>query len=284
MEPRGSRPEDSLTVVSWNVHVDGADIVAFVRALRAGDLTDAEPVGAFVLLLQEAYRARVLIPPLTGDAPTPPGVDEHPPGHRPDIVAVARTLGLHLYYVASMRNGREPPGREPEDRGNAILSSVPLSDYTAVELPFARHRRVVISATVATTDPPALRVVSAHVDASGGPGRLWVFSSGIRARQARHVIEAVSDDPAVVTGVDLNSWAEGLSEPAVQAFRKAFPQTKRPSLTVTFRLPFRLDYLFFRLPGQTPIASRRVADRFGSDHHALVARVGVRVRATREGP
>ena len=36
----------------------------------------------------------------------------------------------------------------PEDRGNAILSTLPLHDYAGIELPLERQRRVALAATV----------------------------------------------------------------------------------------------------------------------------------------
>jgi endonuclease/exonuclease/phosphatase family metal-dependent hydrolase len=264
-------PSD-LAVVTWNVHVDGADLGAFIGMLRSGGLTHAEPVKDFVLLLQEAFRASAALAALWDAAPVPPGVDERSQEEQRDVVAVAKSAGLHAYYVPSMRNGRGPGGAVAEDRGNAILSTRPLSDFTAIELPFARHRRVAIGATIQMAEGP-VRLVSGHVDATAGPGRLWVFSSGIRANQARRIIDAVAGHSRVVTGVDLNSWAEGPSERAVVAFREAFPQTGALTAVSTFRLPLRLDYLFVRLPGGTPVDAQRVEDRFGSDHHALIARV-----------
>ena len=45
-----------------------------------------------------------------------------------------------------MRNGRPP--QTDEDRGNAILSTEPLADLTAIELPFEQQRRVAVAATL----------------------------------------------------------------------------------------------------------------------------------------
>ncbi|MEN3339278.1 MAG: hypothetical protein V7647_2954, partial [Acidobacteriota bacterium] len=66
--------------------------------------------------------------------------------HYEQIEPVAAALGLSLYYVPSMRNGGAAPH---EDRGNAILSSLPLTDLAAYELPFERQRRVALGATIA---------------------------------------------------------------------------------------------------------------------------------------
>ena len=93
-----------------------------------------------------------------------------------------------------------------------------LTELTAIELPFARHRRIVLAATMEVTAPDGaaetIRVASVHFDVLAGPRRLWVFSSGHRARQARALGQMFSRDPAVVLGGDLNTWSEGALEDA----------------------------------------------------------------------
>src|SRR5262245_54165314 len=130
----------SLTVVSWNAHVGGGDVIGLVNDIRRGNVAGVPASGDLVLLLQEAYRGGDAVPAeLVPGAASATGIRETPPGaSRVDIVAAARTLGLSLYYAPSMRNGRN----DDEDRGNAILSSLPLSDLRAIELPFERQRRV----------------------------------------------------------------------------------------------------------------------------------------------
>ena len=54
---------DVLTIVTWNTHVGGGDVRAFVAALKSGALTSGEPVGHFVLFLQEVFRRGPGIPP-----------------------------------------------------------------------------------------------------------------------------------------------------------------------------------------------------------------------------
>ena len=58
-----------------------------------------------------------------------------------DINGHAAGLGLSIFYAPSMRNGPELR----EDRGNAIISTEPLLDPIALELPLARQRRVTAS-------------------------------------------------------------------------------------------------------------------------------------------
>ena len=56
-----------------------------------------------------------------------------------DVVAFAREAGLSLFYLPSMRNGLGAEDGK-EDRGNAILSTLPLTELRALELPFVRQR------------------------------------------------------------------------------------------------------------------------------------------------
>jgi endonuclease/exonuclease/phosphatase family metal-dependent hydrolase len=281
--PRGAEmagdPVSALPIVSWNVHVGGGDLIALVDALRAGRLTDGKPVRHFVLLLQEAYRAGDEVPPRTRfDAGVPGWIGETPPGGtRRDIVTAAASLGLALYYVPSMRNGATAADGRAEDRGNAILSTLPLSELTAIELPFERQRRVAVAATVSGATPIGvpwhLRVSSAHLDTLGGARRLWLFAGPARARQARSLVDALAPDSPLVLGSDLNTWSEGPREAAYRELRRSFPDTPAPGIRPTFRVGLLLDYVFFRLSAGWRGEYRRIGDRFGSDHHPLLAHV-----------
>jgi endonuclease/exonuclease/phosphatase family metal-dependent hydrolase len=257
----------SLTVVSWNVHVGGGNVRRLLAALRAGELTHGEPPGQFVLLLQEAWREGTEVP-----ASLPPGAsapDRIAASAVEDIVDVAASEGLALYYVPSMRNGDGP-----EDRGNAILSTLPLTAFQAIELPFERQRRVAVAASVVLPGTGgSVRVISAHLDATAGAARLWVFASGLRAAQARHLAEAIGTHAPAVLGSDLNTWAEGPREPAVSTLRRAFPQTGAVREVPTFGYGLRLDYVFFRLPSAWTAAAARADDRYDSDHYPLVGRL-----------
>ena len=166
-------PLDELVVVSWNVHVGGANLPAMIASLRTGALTGGRPVTRFVLLLQETYRAGPEVP-----RSGPPRMG-YPAAVRPtraspplDIVEQARRAGLSLFYVPSMRNGS--PAETDEDRGNAILSTEPLADLTAIELPFERQRRVAVSSTIrirgAVGEAWPLRLVSVHLETPPRPG------------------------------------------------------------------------------------------------------------------
>ena len=263
---------EDVAVVSWNVEVGGGDLDALL------DHVGIERGRPIVILVQEAYRGGALVPPLAKIASAPGRIAPSPPaGARRSIIETAERRGLSVFYVPSMRNGRDDP---PEDRGNAILSSLPLSDLTAIELPFEHQRRVAVAASVRVRDAnghePALYVVSAHLDvqASWRRGRFLWFG---RVRQARALLSAAAGlpDPKILGG-DFNSWL-GDVEPAVREARINFPQTPPADAHVTFPVigafGFHLDHLFFRLPEGWNASVSRIDDRWGSDHHPLMASV-----------
>jgi endonuclease/exonuclease/phosphatase family metal-dependent hydrolase len=262
---------DDLAVVSWNLHGDAGDLEALVNRVRDGDLLGPPPAGV-ILLLQEAVRHSADVPALL----PPDGRFARPlsssADSRLDLQETARKLGLSLAYVPSMRNGRGQ-----QDRGNAILSSLPFDAVEAFELPLGRQRRVAVSLTVRTASPsrPLLRFVSVHFDTAvsfshGGPAR-W------RRRQAEAVIAALASvELPTVIGGDLNTWW-GEDEPAVSAMRDAYPEAvDRHSGVLTWRGPAgagnRLDYLFAAGCNRT-VEVDRLTNRFGSDHHPIYARM-----------
>ena len=271
--PVAQPPADRLVVVNWNTHVGGGDL--------AGLLADVRRVHGrrvpVVLLLQEAYRDGPEVPrALDGGATFASLIrSERPDGTRIGIRRAAALLGLHAYYVPSMRNGG--PGTSDEDRGNAILSTAPLSNLTAIELPFERQRRVAVAATVKGTTsqgvPWQLRMVSAHLDNGGGLRRLWFAGGELgRMRQARGLVSALEDEAPLVLGADMNTWF-GFRDSAYLAAARAFPQTVVTDRRPTFQGMLRLDHLFFRLPDGWIGSFHRLDDRYGSDHYPLVGTV-----------
>jgi endonuclease/exonuclease/phosphatase family metal-dependent hydrolase len=248
-----------ITFVSWNVHVGSGDIRAFVNDLRKGVHTDGRPVRHFVLMLQEAVRTQD-VPALGAGARGALRIAAHSPI---DIVNVSNDLDVQsLIYVPSMRNGSSE--NEPrEDRGSAILATLPLSDPVAIELPGERQRRVVI---VAKAGPVSVAVV--HLDALGGARRLRLFwTPWMRDVQIRSMASALPAGPLVV-GADLNTW-HGRDEMAARALRKMFAAT--PLSIDRHGLGLRvLDYMFFRAGPNRRAHYRQLANRYGSDHRPLV--------------
>jgi endonuclease/exonuclease/phosphatase family metal-dependent hydrolase len=265
-----------LVVVSWNVHVGGGHLSAFIRDLRAGRLTNGAPPGGFILLLQETFRGGALVPgAVPASAPVPDRIEPMPPsGNRDDVLAVAEAEGLALLYVPSMRNGREGSVRS-EDRGNAILSTFDLTDPTAIELPFVHQRRVAVGATVGGMGPGQrpweLRIVSVHLDASTGLRHLWLFTSAERERQVEHLLDVLDDDGmATIVGSDLNTWAGGMREPAFVQLGREFPQAETGARLARW---LTLDYVFLRLPPSWRAESGPGAAAFGSDHRPILLRL-----------
>lgn len=258
------QPSAALTIVSWNTALGAGDVAALYRQLKA-----EHPERAVILLLQEAFRGGDEVPSPNEGAAFAAHIRCGSPDR--EIEALASTLGLSLYYVPSMRNGA--PGQTREDRGNAILSTLPLEELTAIELPFERQRRVAIAATIAGTGsdgaPWRLRVASVHLDNRVGLNKLWIGSEYARARQARGLRDALQgSDPLVMAG-DFNTWF-GFADAAFRETARAFPQTTVTDRRRTFRGLMRLDHVFYRLPSAWRADVRRAESNRGSDHHALI--------------
>jgi endonuclease/exonuclease/phosphatase family metal-dependent hydrolase len=248
---------DSLPVISWNTHVGGGDLAGLVRDLRAGKLTDGQSIEHFVLLLQEVYREGLEVP-RNPSAMAPRRIFASPEG-QPRIDST--------------------PDLTPEDRGNAILSTLPLTDLGAIELPYEIQRRVVAAANVtgrtSTGEPWQLRVMSVHLDHRSRNGRVWQSFGGGRARQARALVEALDPDHATVLGGDLNTWSLGALEGAIGVLEQHFPvhagHTPQPTFGTASGLGgMTLDRLLFRLPEPWSGMCRRIDDRYGSDHHPVI--------------
>jgi endonuclease/exonuclease/phosphatase family metal-dependent hydrolase len=268
LEPRSNH----LVVVNWNTHVGGGDIDRLFSEVSRG----AGPDTPLVFLLQEAYREGPEVPRVLDRHASFAGLirSTRREGTREEIETVATSLGLHAYYVPSMRNGGPP---SDEDRGNAILSTVPLQDLSAIELPFERQRRVAVAATVRgrTLDgrPWSLRVLSAHLDNMPGWRRLWVAGAELgRLRQVRGLLAAVDGERPLVLGADLNTWF-GFRDSAYLAVARALPQGDVIDRRATFRGLLRLDHLFFRLDPGWRATSRRADDDYGSDHYPLIGTI-----------
>jgi endonuclease/exonuclease/phosphatase family metal-dependent hydrolase len=269
-----------LVVLSWNVWIGHGRLLHLVSRLRDGDFREqgAEPDAPLIVLAQEVYRRDASIPQ---DSTGPAGrVLVAQLGKQEDIVTTAQTLGMSLRYAPSMRNGTLQ-----SDRGNAILSTLPLEDAEAIELPLVLQRRVAVSAAV-RLDANRVRLMSAHLDPRGPPGHRWLGSSG-RALQARHLVQAIRNE-TVILGADLN-LGRGRYERAWRILGEAGFTFGVPSSVPTWRHTYHalprlvLDYLLIRDPfgvvgrAQVHRLDEHPRDRgplvFGSDHHPLLARI-----------
>jgi endonuclease/exonuclease/phosphatase family metal-dependent hydrolase len=272
--PTAAAAIDAFHVVVWNTHVGGGSVERLVSDLRRGALTHGVPVEHFVLLLQEVHRGGDAVP-----ATLPPGsrsARSIRPAASPDgrlgIHEVARRSALHLFYVPSMRNGRN--SADPEDRGNAILATFPLANLMAVELPVERERRVAISADIGgvTTagTPWRIRLVNLHLDARSSWSRLHRSLGAGRVGQMQWLLAALRDDDAyAVLGGDFNSWAGGADEPALRmpqdwGFVRGTPLRESPWSLLWFL--GMLDHVFYRLPSGAAAQTREIEAAYGSDH------------------
>jgi len=269
---------DSLAVISWNSYIGTGQLDSLITDLRTGRLT-GQPVHHYVLLLQEMHRAGEVVPtglPSWVSVGQPGGDMERP--NRRDVAAVAGRHGLWLFYAPSMRTGRSDDG-QVEDRGNAILSTLPLQSPLAIELPFERQRRIAVAAHVygRSTDgqPWSLRLVSAHLDNRTRLGRIYRSLGAGRTRQAEALAQHLADHEPTVLGADLNTWLGGAGAGAVRALRDVLPLPAHVPGGGTSPLPgplpdLRLDYLMFRLPDGWAADYRVLAGTYGSDHRPLL--------------
>ncbi|MEO6238994.1 MAG: endonuclease/exonuclease/phosphatase family protein [Vicinamibacterales bacterium] len=260
-------------IVSWNTHVGAGDIDRLVDDLRRGTLTGGAPVRSFVLLLQEVYRAGIDVPAAAAGADWASAQrPRNPQGGRDDVAVTARRLGLEAFYAPSMRNGA--PGGENEDRGNAILSTMPLADLTAIELPLERQRRVALQATITVTVPGhaamPLRLVCTHFT-NMVMHHLWVLSQSGRLRQARALSTVLPAEGALVLGGDFNAWF-GYRDAAYKELNARVPAPSSDDRRATFG-PMRLDHVLARLPPAWRATVRRADSRYGSDHYPLIATI-----------
>jgi endonuclease/exonuclease/phosphatase family metal-dependent hydrolase len=264
---------NELVVVSWNAHLAEGELDALIAKLRSGALTDGRPVAHFALLIQELYRNGDAVPAfdvrdrsafaIKPSDPDTLDVDDH----------VAR-LGLSVLYVPSMRNGAELR----EDRGNAIISTEPLLDAFALELPLARQRRVALGAAVmvqTAEGPRRLQLVDAHLEPLSSPKTLWLFKNP-RGKQVQAILDLLATprftDPGVagvVLGGDFNTVRSGAGESAYRLAR-AWSEGMAQEDPRDTHLMGRLDYLFFKMGDGWSASTRRLDERFGSDHYPIL--------------
>lgn len=276
----GSR---SLLLLSWNVWIGRGRLAELIARVRDGAFAGlgGGPDLPLVVLVQEALRTDRTVPASSNGRAAREQTMRVAP--RDDIVETARRLGLYLRYAPSMRNG----GGQ-SDRGNAILSTLPLDQAAGIELPLVLQRRVAVAATVALGGR-RLRLVSAHLEPRGPIGYKWLGAAG-RAQQARHLLEHLEDD-VVLLGADLN-LGRGRAEATWRYLAEAGFMPGVPPVAPAWRHTYHalprlvLDYVLMR-DRAGALAAARVhrldedpADRgptvFGSDHHPLLARIDLR--------
>lgn len=244
-----------LIVLTWNQHEDYGDLERLLRSLGG------KPV---VALIQEVARASESVPlDAPGTVRVPARIGPRQRIVR-DITMIARDLNLSLAYLPSMPNG----AKTQEDRGCAILSTLPMSDVVGIELPWVSQRRVAVMATVSAIKnglPWRFRVINVHLDNRKG-----------RSRQAAAIADFLTRQDSVnlhtIVGGDLNSW-RGIDDSAVTKINNVVPRVRTCGGQATFHLSFlglRLDHLFTNLPQETHVRCLVERDQFGSDHHPIV--------------
>ena len=267
-------PLDELAVVTWNAHLAEGRLVDLIGELRAGAFTSGRPVQHFVLLLQELYRGGNDVPPFMPGARTAFAILPRNP-HATDARRYAASLGLSVLYVPSMRNGADLL----EDRGNAIISTEPLLDPLALELPLERQRRVAISTAIHVTineRPTRLELFNAHLEPLSSPKSLWVFRNP-RRPQARAILDLLKTprfdngeaSVGTVLGGDFNIVQRGIDEEAYQETRAWSTSLASENQRNTHAMG-RIDHLFFRLAEGWSARTERLENRFGSDHYPVL--------------
>ncbi len=276
---QGVPATDRLAVLSWNLWIGRGQLPEVIAEARRRSRAP------LVVLLQEAFRSGDTVPARPAGRASRRAAGGFPPRAHPraDIVETAERLGLNLRYVASMRNGTYL-----SDRGNAILSDLPIADAHAFELPLVLQRRVALVATIRLASGP-LQVVSAHLDPRGPPGGEWLGGAG-RARQTSYLLEHLPAGPLVL-GADLN-LSRGRRERSWRLLAEAGFATGVPPAHPRWRHTFHalprlvLDYLLVRdadarlTQAHVERLDEHPQDRgptvFGSDHHPLLAELALR--------
>ena len=275
--------EAPLAVVGWNIAIGGGDVLRFLdehlhlKCLESGPEA-GEGFGPFVLLLQEVYRRSDDLP-FVEDSELIPWViqPDEESGEDLDIEELARRCGLSLVYVPSARNGPDTGERPGEDKGNAILASVPLSEPVAIDLPHEGGRKTAVAATVRSPEGRSVRVVTLHLDVASTLVRTLLTGNQTRVRQGSGVISALEildrsapADAATVVAGDFNTWAG--KESILQHMRVAFPDSP-PWDGQPTRGPFTTDHIFLRRAGPEAVEVERydrIEDAFHSDHQARI--------------
>ena len=262
-----------LTIISWNAHLAAGELDDLVAKLRSGSLTSGRPVAHFVLLVQELYRRGDEVPAFDAGDRSAFAIRARDP-QSPDIDDHIKSLGLSVLYVPSMRNGPELR----EDRGNAIISTEPLLDPLALELPLARQRRVTLGAAIDVQTAEGIRplqLLDAHLEPLSSPGTLWFFKNP-RIAQIHAILDLLDsprftgkDNAGVVLGGDFNTVRSGAGEEAYHLARVWSKSLGREDGRDTHMMG-RLDYLFFNLQDGWSASTQRLDERFGSDHYPVL--------------
>lgn len=231
----------TFAVATWNLHAGKGELARFVDDLASGRLTGGPPRDYVVLLQEDVER------------------DNEPLG------AIAAARHLFAFFL---------PLRQQHGAisGNAMLSTQPFEQPRIIPLPRQRQARASAAANI-TIAGERLFVANVHLE-NRLPWWEALFSDRARGRQARALLQELPADQHGVLGGDLNTWY-GPGEPAWREMLRRFPDTKFDRLQPTFRNRLVLDHLLFDLPKGWTVSRRVLQERYGSDHHPVVAVVYV---------
>ncbi len=225
-----------ITAIAWNTHSGVGDLSRLASDLDRGIL--ASPTAQVSLLfLQEVTAA--------------------------EVESIARPRGWATAFV-QVRGG-------DGGRGNAIVSSVSLTDRRAVPLRRVRQSRAAVTARVDIAGQE-LFVASVHLENRVSWWRGGLLSDTARHEQAEGLLRALPADSPGILGGDLNTWL-GPNEPAWRALARRFANTSRWPGSPTFGNRLVLDHVLMDLPGGWRVTRRVLADDYGSDHHPVMAQV-----------
>ena len=289
MRPSGNFPRwtaaAGIDVVAWNAALGGGDIFAFLDAelhleCSAARSTLKQGGRPFVLMLQEVWRRSDDLPRVEGGDSIPWTGGPNLPEGALDFVETAEQCGLAYLYVPSSRNGPDDDRRPGEDRGNAILTTLPFSAPIAFDLPHEGGRKVAVGITSNAPGGERVRFVSTHLDVASTLLRTLITGNQTRARQVLGLIDGIekaeSDGPltqVALVGGDFNTWAG--NESALQFMRDAFPESP-PWDDLGTRGSFPTDHIFFRAGAYTQFeldGYERIEETYGSDHNGRRARL-----------
>jgi endonuclease/exonuclease/phosphatase family metal-dependent hydrolase len=225
-----------LVVVTWNTHSGRGDLSRLVSDLESGTLTPRAT--AYVVLLQE-----VALPEL-------------------DAVVDPRKWSAAFVPVRGV-GGRV--------RGNAILSTAPLTDPRAVPLSRERQTRAAAAASI-DLDGRRLFVASVHLENRASWWKGGLLGDTARQHQVESLLHALPADGPGILGGDLNTWL-GPNEPAWRALAARFAATPDWPRPPTFADRLVLDHVLMDLPDGWRVRRRVVADDYGSDHHPVIGLV-----------
>jgi endonuclease/exonuclease/phosphatase family metal-dependent hydrolase len=192
-------------------------------------------------------------------------------------VEIAEKRELWLYYAPSMRNGPQT-GEASQDRGNAILSTLPLSGFKAIELPFERQRRVALSANVAISGIAKLQVTTVHLDTAARFSNGWLLGGdAIRNRQMTGLVGSMNQFPgaAVIVAGDLNGGAGQKAVETLNKFVNRRQDCKGPTYHILRVFGQTLDHVFVRLPETWKTTTCRLLNKSNSDHAPFLLTINV---------